>query len=146
MPVLRHKRIALATEQLECALSLFLNGESYASALTLAGAAEEVLGRALIFQGKETTLTPAFQISDLINLTLHAKPLVWGKFAEQENLARNAMKHIREDSDFEIEVDLELAAISMLVRACDNYLRLDLAPTEQMNRFNQWFFENVVGT
>lgn len=145
MPFLTHDRIELAIEQLECALHIFLKCQSYVSTLTLAGAAEEVLGKALSHQGKETTLQVAHRIPDLIHRTFHGKPLSWSDFAEQENFVRNAVKHMRKSSDAAIEVDLELAAIWMLVRACDNYQRLGLAPSDQMNAFNDWFLENVGG-
>jgi hypothetical protein len=42
-----YQRIDLATEQLDVALELFLSRRSFVSALTLAGAAEEILGKAL---------------------------------------------------------------------------------------------------
>jgi hypothetical protein len=45
-------RVDLAIEQLDVALELFLSDRSDVSALTLAGAAEEILGRALALQGK----------------------------------------------------------------------------------------------
>jgi len=41
-----HSKIELAGERLEDALSLFLRQSRYAAAITLAGAAEEVFGRA----------------------------------------------------------------------------------------------------
>jgi hypothetical protein len=42
-----YNRVDLAAEQLDVALSLFLENQSLVSALTLAGAAEEILGKAL---------------------------------------------------------------------------------------------------
>ena len=53
---------------------------------------------------------------------------------------------MRELSDISIEVDIEDAALWMLVRACDNYRRLNLSPTDQMNAFDDWFNEHVIGT
>lgn len=51
-----YARVDLATEQLDMALVLFLEKHSYVSALTLAGAAEEIFGKALAHQGKEYSL------------------------------------------------------------------------------------------
>lgn len=51
-----HRRIDLAQEQLDVALELFLSKRSLVSALTLAGAAEEIFSKALKFRGKKTAL------------------------------------------------------------------------------------------
>ena len=41
---------------LDDALSLFLKGKSFVSALTLAGAAEEILGKALSHRGQQNSV------------------------------------------------------------------------------------------
>ena len=146
MSLKRHDRVALAAEQLDCALHLFLNRKSFVSALTLAGAAEEVLGRALTLQQREASLGFAYQSHNWIHEALHGTSLLWKNFSFKENFARNAVKHMRELSDISIEVDIEDAALWMLVRACDNYRRLNLSPTDQMNAFDDWFNEHVIGT
>ena len=51
-----HLSSSNSIEQLENALSLFLVGKSYVSALTLAGAAEEILGMAAKINGVENSL------------------------------------------------------------------------------------------
>jgi hypothetical protein len=47
MTTQRCNRIELAHEQLELAVTLFLDAKSYASVITLASAAERVMGQAL---------------------------------------------------------------------------------------------------
>jgi len=42
-----YDRLALAKGQLDTALELFLDQKNYSSVITLAGAAEEIFGRAL---------------------------------------------------------------------------------------------------
>ena len=60
------------------------------------------------------------------------------------NAARNALKHMRSPTDQEITADLETAVTWMLVRACANYDLLGLQKTDDMRRFDDWFYENMV--
>ncbi|MBL0010924.1 MAG: hypothetical protein IPP22_07905 [Nitrosomonas sp.] len=55
-------QIDLAKEQLEVALSLFLDNACYAAVITLAGAAEEIFGKTLKRYGKEAVLDWKFKI------------------------------------------------------------------------------------
>lgn len=57
MNKLQKTRINLGIEQLDVALELFLEERSYVAALTLAGAAEEILGKALDFQNRTNALS-----------------------------------------------------------------------------------------
>ena len=44
-----------------------------------------------------------------------------------------------------VTLDLEEAAYSMIVRACDNSDLLGLPRTTKMREFENWFYEHVVG-
>lgn len=140
-----YNRVDLAVEQLEIALIMFLEKQSYVATLTLAGAAEEVLGNALKLQGEQTSLQLKFQGVEPVHAALHRKPLKWSDFADRENLARNAAKHMKSASDATVTVDLEQAAVWMIVRACENYDRLGLPRIAKMAEFNEWFYEHMVG-
>lgn len=140
-----HNRIDLAVEQLDVALSLFLEKNSYVSALTLAGAAEEILGKALSHHGKQTVLQYKYEAIEPVHKLLHRKPLLWAEYIADENRARNAAKHMASPSEDLIIIDLEDAALWMLVRACHNFERLDLPRTARMIEFDNWFYEHVVG-
>ena len=48
--------IEIATRQIDTACRIFISGEDFVSALTLAGAGEEVLGKVLAGRGKYTIL------------------------------------------------------------------------------------------
>ncbi len=140
-----HLRIELAEQQLEVALELFLSGRSMVSALTLAGAAEEILGNALKLRGKKTTLEYEHSVIAPVEAFLRREPLNWKTFINEKNRVRNAAKHMDDATDSEVVADLEDEALWMLVRACDNYKRLDLQPTPRMQDFDNWFYENVAG-
>lgn len=145
MPPAQHNKIALAAEQLDVAIQLFLDERSDVSALTLAGAAEEILGNAAKLAGGENALQRAYKVSALTHYYLHDKELKWPDFADGENCARNAAKHLQSNRDTQITVDLRRAAMEMIVRACANFDQLGLERTDRMRDFENWFYEYEVG-
>jgi hypothetical protein len=140
-----YNRIELAVEQLEIALSLFLEKQSFVGALTLAGAAEEILGKTLQRKAEQNSLDWKYENTRWWHAKLYGKPLSNGEFADNENRARNAAKHIGCANDMTVTVDLEDAALWMIVRAYDNFERLQLPRTMKMLDFDNWFHEHVVG-
>lgn len=138
-----HQRIALAQEQLDVALELFLSKRSMVSALTLAGAAEEIFGKALQHRGKKTTLEHEHSVIEPVESFLRRQPFLWKNFIDEKNRVRNAAKHMKVQSDTLVVADLEEEALWMLVRACDNHERLDLEATPRIAEFNNWFCEHV---
>lgn len=107
------------------------------SALSLAGAAEEILGRALTHQRKEHSLKDKFDGIAPVHQALHRELLVWSKFVEDENRARNAAKHMKNPTDATVTLDIEDATLWMLVRACDNFKRLGLPQADRMLGFRK---------
>jgi hypothetical protein len=140
-----HRRIDLAIEQLDTALELFLSGRSFASALTIAGAAEEILGKALSLTDRQHVLDYRYESLNAMHLELHGTPIQKEQFFKDENRARNAAKHMRSLAEDTITVDLQEAAVWMLVRACANYDALEYPRTDRMRQFDDWFYEHVVG-
>lgn len=140
-----YRRVDLAIEQLDVALDLFLQARSYVATLTLAGAAEEVLGQALSLAGKESSLQYKYEAMARFERQLRRRPLESKAFVDGENDARNAAKHMRAGDEASITADLQEAALWMLVRACANYDRLDFQRTDRMREFDNWFYEHAVG-
>ena len=145
MPSTTFDRIALASEQLDAAIEIFLAERSDVSALTLAGAAEEILGQAVRQSGGENAMQQAFEIMAETHKGLHRTEPRWQDFTEGENFARNAAKHMRTPEEATVTTDLRRAAQWMIVRACANYDRLDLERTDRMREFDNWFHEYEVG-
>ncbi len=145
VPEQTYERIELAKEQLEIALEMFLKRRSFVSALTLAGAAEEILGKALIQRGEKTTLQHECPLIEPVESLFRKTKYGWGEFIEKKNRARNAAKHMKDKSEATITADLEDEALWMIVRACDNHTRLGLELTPLMYEFENWFYTNVVG-
>ncbi|NKC11951.1 MAG: hypothetical protein GKR94_07045 [Gammaproteobacteria bacterium] len=139
-----YSRIDLAKEQLEVALSLFFDHASYASSITLAGAAEEIFGKALIHQGKEAVLDWKLKEMNVVHSLLHRKDIIRKEFFAEENKIRNMLKHFDSNDDDSFTADLEEAACWILVRACENASKLDI----ELDRFqdlDDWFYANIVG-
>jgi len=141
-----HNKVDLAIEQLETALSLFLEGKSYVSALTLAGAAEEILGMVAKINRIENSLQESYRHYNDPRLVWLNRPNTWNEFTRKgKNKVRNAVKHLSDANDLTFEADIKDEAVWMLGRAIENYQRLGFGPTELMNKFEEWFYENYVG-
>jgi hypothetical protein len=110
----------LARSQLEVALQLYMQGNEYPAVITLAGAAEEVLGKIALSKGIEPSLKRT--VKELVATT----KAVWGRevkesdFAELRNRARNELKHFCSGGD--VKLDFEHEAAQMLARTLENFL------------------------
>ena len=115
-------RFEIADIQLQQALNLYSDGRDLISTITLAGAAEEILG-GLVSQAGET-LALKEKVANLRGM----HEFVWGEeanekaYVEIRNQARNCFKHFGNGN--EVFVDLELEAVSLLKRAIANYMKL----------------------
>lgn len=128
-------RVDVAKEQLHTAISLFLKSHNLAAALTLAGAAEEILGAALRLRGQMNALQHWY-----LGEALLAPELSWASFCARENRARNALKHLDQSLDKKESIDLREASAMMIYRACTNYEWLGYKRTKKMRVFERWFW------
>jgi hypothetical protein len=135
-----HNRFDHTIQLLDYAISLFLEGQ-FIPALRLAGAAEEILSKALSDSGKENFLDWKYKELEPFHTTLYRTPLSKEDFIRDENLAPD----IASASDPSVTLDAKDAAYSMIVRACDNYDRLGLPLTARMHDIYNYFYEHVVG-
>src|SRR5262245_49219816 len=112
----RDNRVDHAAKQLDDAISLFLEGQ-FVSAIRLAGAAEEILTQELSYRGQQNFLDSKYEtLEPLLTMQHQTKE----DFIEEENRALNAVTHMESPSDSSVTLDLEDAALWMIVRACDN--------------------------
>jgi hypothetical protein len=133
----KRKQIEVASVQLEKALRLF-QGKDYVCSLTLAGAAEEILGKLAQEEGLRTAL------DEEADLVMAMKWLPPGAKARKQyiaflNLPRNSLKHRISDPASIIPSKWQTAAADMLHRACLNYRRAtgDFPSSETFHRFLQ---------
>lgn len=134
MAVRTYQRVDLAVEQLDTALMLFLDLHRFAAALTLAGAAEEVLGKELnrldwqAAIGRRLSGHTASDRKERLN---------------NENRVRNALKHYDAKDEPQITADLQEAARWMLERACENAHKLELH-VPRADEFGAWYCKTLV--
>lgn len=112
----------IAEQQLLTALRLW-HEEDYVSAITLAGAAEEILGKRLRQCGKE----PSFDNTKRIIVKLSRQlgdddPNTEKLVADLLNSTRNELKHYAGED--QLEFDLKEDSVELLERAIANYTML----------------------
>ena len=128
MTKLPYRKRDIAVKQLEIAISLYQERKDPFSVITLAGAAEEILGQYVKASGKTNSL-------EVLNNTALAIQRLEGEERPRDvvgraNYARNNLKHLTLPDD-RFSIDAWEEATDMLTRATDNYWLLDecLSPT-----------------
>ncbi len=139
----KHNRVALAVEQLHVAIDLFLAKTSDASALTLAGAADEVLGRKAKRFGAKQAIETKHEVMTLLLQRSGRTPGSIAELRRQENSVRNALKHLDPDEEEDFEGDLSWESVQKIVSACNNYLQCGLPQTDKMSEFYAWWVSDA---
>lgn len=129
-------KLEAAIHQLEVAIRLFIEGD-YLSSLTLAGAADDILGSLMRHAGKKSALD---QISDFhrestepgLTDSEHKKVI-----AAVANRARNQSKHAGDPNETHIEVE-QIHPLQMLLRAIPMVPNLGAGLTPAMVEFFEW--------
>jgi hypothetical protein len=136
-----YNRVDLATELRDVALSLFPK-RKFASVLTLGSAAAEIFGRELSERGEQDFLDSKYETFEPLHTFLDGTPLSKEAFIRGENRALIGVASASEPS---VTLDLEDAALWMIVRACFNSDRLGLPRTARRRKFDKWFDKRVIG-
>jgi hypothetical protein len=128
-------KIDAAVDQLDWAIRLFLDHKAYAPAITLAGAADEILGRAVgeraVFEVLKKKFAADFSLEEKVVSQAHL------------NKARNWLKHWDGHTDDEkIRLELDEEAIQYIVRALTNLATHDGTWPSEGPRFAAWLSEN----
>lgn len=131
----KHDRRDMAVRQLETALRLYFEGQDDYSVITLAGAADTILGQVLKSIGKEPRLESIKTATVQIARVMCKEELSAKWVAERANLARNALKHWDPDQPAVVEFDAREEATDMLDRAVTNYWTLMNQLTPEMEQF-----------
>lgn len=136
--------IAVAQVQLTEAIELFVQNK-FLCAVTLAGAAEEILGKLLQCKFQ----LPTIRASTLAIQELRERTglTVMDGMSEKEiiddwNAARNALKHLVGSANDPITMNLCDEAYWMIKRALSNACKLDL-PIANEQEFENWIIVNV---
>lgn len=107
----------IAKRQLETALDLFFSEGEPLAVVTLAGAAEEVLGDLLQRRGGDRMLDHIVHLDRKLTGTGRSFAVV----NEEVNGIRNALKHAKRPEEDEVELDPTAHAVVWLSRALVNY-------------------------
>ena len=137
MAVRAYYRDELALMQLETALHIFFEGNAFASVITLAGAADEILGKLLLSAGRENSLEVLKKAVAEIYQKLDGGTIEPSEIADRANRAKNSLKHWDEGQPLVVKVDLAQEASDMLFRATNNYWALKETLTPAMERFQR---------
>jgi hypothetical protein len=128
-------KIDAAVDQLDWAIRLFLDHKAYVAAITLAGAAEEVLGKAVGAKAAFEVLKKKF----VTELGMPEKEVS----QDHLNKARNWLKHWDGRTDEEkISLQLDEEALQYIVRALTNLSAHDASQPSEGPRFWMWMSEN----
>ena len=124
-----------AVDQLDWAIRLFLDNNAYVPAITLAGAAEEILGEMLgadsAFVQLKQRIMAMSDLPEKVVTQLHI------------NKSKNWLKHWQGLRDEEtINLDLETEAIQYIVRAVANLIGQDRSLPSEGSRFFSWLRAN----
>jgi hypothetical protein len=124
MPVRTHTKLEVACEQLQAALRLYFARQDHFAIVTLAGAAEEILGVYL----KRHNQNHAFD--EQLDTTLRLYEWMWKEQGSRDrmhkaiNRIKNGAKHMMGKKDTTIVCDERVAARRVLNRAVTNYYKL----------------------
>jgi hypothetical protein len=109
----------IAERQLVRAIELYIEGSDLVSAITLAGAAEEILGELAKTLAKKHALETKAEMLSKIYQHTFKKPPNPKKFISHMNRAKNELKHIGTGTT--LKLDLETEAVELIERAITNY-------------------------
>ena len=135
MKNISYKKRDIAIKQLETAIRLYEEQLDPFSVITLAGAAEEILGKCVRASGKVNSLDTLEKVaSEIQRIEGEQRPV---KVAWRANYARNHSKHWDEAEGDSVSIDAWQEARDMLTRATDNYWLLDECDSPPIESFFQ---------
>lgn len=128
----------VASRQLDRAISLFLDEKDFVSSITLAGAAEEILGKLVknnnMSHALEDIIESALLLNEICPEGVEA-PKARKEIAKVANYYKNRMKHYNESGGMVLSTDYFAADI--IDRAISNYWMLKTSETDLMRRFRE---------
>lgn len=128
-------KLELGRSQLEVALQFYMRGEEFPAVITLAGAAEELLGKIAESKGHEPSLKRAMRNRCDIFKEIYGEEAREKNFADLQNRVRNELKHFRTGE--EVQADYEHEAAQMLTRALENYVLCIGSPHPSQCKFRR---------
>jgi hypothetical protein len=141
MSLKTYKRIALAENQLETAIGLFVSGGDKFSVISLAGAADVIVARLVLNIGEEN-----FTEFSLREQTANGSPSGTRESHGKEindTLFINDLKHMDEGEDGYIDIDLDGCALGAILKALANYVIIAGRDKDFVKAFLAWVQLNL---
>lgn len=130
-------KLEAARVQLDRAIQLFFEGD-HVCTVTLAGAAEDILGSLLKYRGEQSP----FEFLHEWYQTEYSTEVTKKYFSREiANLSRNWLKHANEDPESELQVS-SADSIMLLMRSVPCYYKLTGAHSNEMDRFYNYVKKN----
>jgi len=126
-------KLQLAQVQLDRAIRLYLDESDFVCAITLAGAAEELLGKLLASSNSQPIVENYAVAISKFNVALGGAPIEKKDAISELNAARDSLKHFGDGSP--VSFDLAEEAYELIDRATSNFLLLTKSETPNMARF-----------
>jgi hypothetical protein len=143
MPNPKLSKLQVASHQLSVAIRLFLDGD-HLSSLTLAGAAEEILGKLSERAGHPVAIEEIIQYhwndTDPKLPENERRKILLGVL----NTARSAVKHANDPNEGDLEIE-QVYALQMIMRAMPMARRLGLPPAGEGDMV-KWIREHPKAT
>jgi hypothetical protein len=131
-----HSKLHIATSQLRSAVFLFVSDQDRISAITLAGAADVILSRLLLNEGKENFSDHLMKKDAEITGVVPERG-AHGR-AVNNMLMINALKHMDPGDDDYVEMDLFVSALATVSKAVANYVDLAGDDADFVEAFKLW--------
>lgn len=141
MTLKTYRRLELAENQLEAAIGLLVSGGDKYSVISLAGAADVILCRLVSNLGEENFTEFSMRQEAERGLPVgtiqsHGKEI-------NDTLFINHLKHMDEDEDGYIELDVEECALGSILKALANYVMLAGREKDFVKAFLAWVRLNL---
>jgi hypothetical protein len=142
-----HNKLDISDEMIEAAVVEFLDHRRYFAALNLAGVAEELYGIYARINGKQNCQDGLIELAQTIAKIDGAEEFPRKGWRNIANYSKNAIKHLDDESDIEIELDSFDEARAMIGNALSNHALLSRKITPTIQRFyvfaNAWAVDHV---
>lgn len=135
MPVEIYTKEYVARAQIETAVRLYTEHADYLAAITLAGAAEEILGKLVMEGGGRSALSSLQDAAVEMHKHLFGEPGDAKWVADRANRARNSLKHLTTTAGREVAFDPAEEAADILDRAITNHWRYTQTLTPAMEQY-----------
>ena len=126
-------KLQLAQIQLDRAIRLYLEESDFVCAITLAGAADELLGKLLASSNRQPIVENYAAAISKLNVVLGGAPVEKKDAISELNAARDSLKHFRDGGS--VRFDFAEEAYELIDRAASNFWLLTQSETPNMARF-----------